>query len=447
MAEKRARILVTTFPGFGHISPMATVVRRLVERGHEVVWCTGEIACDTARRVGARFETMDFSEDRVREEIFSDDAEPTGSQGFAAAVKEIFVGITTVQMTALMQVLEEFPADVLIGDELSFGVRLVSERTGIPLTCVATTAYSFDSRDAPPFGLGLRPISGPVGRLRDILVREIANRVVFRQARASVAEIRGDLGLPMLGKTPMESVGRLPDLYLMGTVPSFEYPRRDMLPQTHFVGAFLDAGSEEFEPPIWWDDLDGEQPVVHVTTGTISDDNRRLLLPALRAFAEQDLLVIATTSDLSGMPEGELPSNVRLEQYVRHDRLLPRVDVMVTNGGYGGVTAALSHGIPLVVVPAGEEKHEVAAHVAWAGVGVVVKRRAMSEKALRRAVTEVLTTPAYRRRARELQQEFRRYEGPRAAAELIESLIRNPPEPSSANARHKRGELLERFPV
>jgi UDP:flavonoid glycosyltransferase YjiC (YdhE family) len=41
--------------------------------------------------------------------------------------------------------------------------------------------------------------------------------------------------------------------------------------------------------------------------------------------------------------------------------LLPHVDAMVTNGGYGGVQQALAHGVPLVVTGDSEDKPEVAA--------------------------------------------------------------------------------------
>jgi UDP-glucoronosyl and UDP-glucosyl transferase len=44
-----------------------------------------------------------------------------------------------------------------------------------------------------------------------------------------------------------------------------------------------------------------------------------------------------------------LPANTHVVEYIPHDRLLPKVDVMVTNGGYGAVQRALSMGVPLVV--------------------------------------------------------------------------------------------------
>ncbi|MGC2221304.1 MAG: nucleotide disphospho-sugar-binding domain-containing protein [Methylocella sp.] len=45
---------------------------------------------------------------------------------------------------------------------------------------------------------------------------------------------------------------------------------------------------------------------------------------------------------------GPIPSNARLASYLPFEWVLPKVDVFVTNGGYGSVNQAMSFGIPLV---------------------------------------------------------------------------------------------------
>ena len=66
---------------------------------------------------------------------------------------------------------------------------------------------------------------------------------------------------------------------------------------------------------------------------------------------------------------GELPANVHAEPFIPFGHLLPHVNVMVTNGGYGGTQFALAYGIPLVVAGETEDKMEVAARVEWASSG------------------------------------------------------------------------------
>ena len=121
-------------------------------------------------------------------------------------------------------------------------------------------------------------------------------------------------------------------------------------------------------------------------------DLGRLLLVTTRALADDDVLVVATT----GGPDPEplrrgLPTNVRLERFVPHDLLLPHVDVMVTNGGYGGVQQALANGVPLVVAGDSEDKPEVAARVQWSGTGVNLHTGRPSPAMVARAVRRVLS--------------------------------------------------------
>ena len=66
---------------------------------------------------------------------------------------------------------------------------------------------------------------------------------------------------------------------------------------------------------------------------------------------------------------------MRVAGFLPYAALLPRVDLMVTNGGWGGTLAALSHGIPLVIAGGDLDKPEIAARVAWTGAGVNLTHR------------------------------------------------------------------------
>ena len=119
---------------------------------------------------------------------------------------------------------------------------------------------------------------------------------------------------------------------------------------------------------------------------------------------------------------GELPEYVRAEPFIPFDHLLPHVDVMVTNGGYGGTQWALAQGIPLVVAGETEDKIEVAARVEWAGAGINLRKQRPSPGEVRDAVREVLANPVYRNNARRIQADFAKYDAPTRAAELLEAL-------------------------
>ena len=102
---------------------------------------------------------------------------------------------------------------------------------------------------------------------------------------------------------------------------------------------------------------------------------------------------------------------------------MPRVSVLVSNGGYGG-GALRARPRRALVVAAPQEKPEFVARVNWSGVGVGVRSQRPRADRLRTAVRRVLSEPAYARRARQLRDELAACGGPPRAAELLEEAQR-----------------------
>jgi len=163
----------------------------------------------------------------------------------------------------------------------------------------------------------------------------------------------------------------------------------------HFVGT-PPIIPGQVPPPSWADELNGSRKVVLVTQGTVANHNFNLLVaPTLAALADEpDVLVVATAGGrrIDAIP-GPVPANARLSSYLPFEWLLPKVDVLVTNGGYGSVNQAMSFGIPLVTAGLTEDKADVNARVAWSGVGIDLATNEPTPEALRSAVRTVLDQP------------------------------------------------------
>jgi UDP:flavonoid glycosyltransferase YjiC (YdhE family) len=95
--------------------------------------------------------------------------------------------------------------------------------------------------------------------------------------------------------------------------------------------------------------------------------------------------------------------------FIPYGELLPHVDVVVTNGGYGGVQQVLAQGLPLIVAGETEDKRDVAARVAWSGAGINLRTGTPTPEALATAVKTVLDDPSYRMAAQRLAREFAQY--------------------------------------
>jgi UDP:flavonoid glycosyltransferase YjiC (YdhE family) len=178
--------------------------------------------------------------------------------------------------------------------------------------------------------------------------------------------------------------------------------------------------------PDWWHDLDETKRLVLVTQGTIANrDLEQLVGPALLGLAEEeDLIVLVTTG---GQPVESIPvtipANARVTSFLPYEYVLPKVDLLITNGGYGTVNMALAQGVPIVSAGLTEDKEEVSANVRWSGAGIDLRTNHTSPDQVRSAARQILDSSVYRDRARELAEEFARHDTEAKLLGLLEACI------------------------
>ena len=102
--------------------------------------------------------------------------------------------------------------------------------------------------------------------------------------------------------------------------------------------------------------------------------------------------------------------------------MLPRCAAVVTHGGFGTVSAALAHGLPMVLLPISADQPMNAARLVAAGVGVTVVPDDRTPAAIRRATRRVLGEPALTMTARRSAAAARRRPDLAHAIALLERL-------------------------
>jgi len=423
------RILIGTLPTTGHVRQASALARALVAAGHEVAWYTGSVYGDLVRDCGATFHSMsapvDMDDDYVQQMHIAAATRP-GLLSMKWALLNLFIAPIPQWFAEMDEIAKEYQPDVILTEHTFMAAIFLAEKRALPSVTFSSTPLNMMSVDTAPFGSGLPPSRSKAGRARNRLLNASAQRWILGEPQAAANAVRRKLRLPERS-TPFLNWGvELSTTYLAATIPEFEYPRSDLSPQIQFIGALIPPEPLDWYPPAWWGDIaaarDDGRPVVVVTQGATAREPRRLLLPAVEALATQNVLVIGTTGgpdpDLV-LPVAERPDNLRLARFLPFERLLPAADVLVTNGGYGGVQHALSLGIPLVVAGNSEDKMEVNARVAWSGSGISLGRRDPSAEQIGRAVESVLTNPQYWYRARELQNAYARLPTTKLALDAV----------------------------
>jgi UDP:flavonoid glycosyltransferase YjiC (YdhE family) len=423
-----ASILFAAVPIHGHVTPLLTAARHFVTRGDRVRFLTGSRFADVVQATGAQHIPLppeaDFDDRQDLDETFPERARLKGAKSIAFDIEQVFVRPGRAQHDAVMGLHREERADALLADTAFVGGAFMlghplSDRP--PIVVGGVVPLTISSRDTAPYGMGLTPLNGPLGRLRNALLNGLAARTVFPRAE----RVAGDVNDALFGRPlpfPVLDWPRHAEAIAQFTVPEFEYPRSDAPASLHFVGPISATGSQA-PPPPWWDDISGSRPVVHVTQGTIANrDYEQVIAPTLKALAAQDLLVVVSTGGrpLDTLPP--LPANARAATYLPYDLLLPRTDVFVTNGGYGGVQYALRYGVPVITTSGQEDKPEVAARIAWSGAGRRLKTNRPTPAAVRAAVRSVLDKPGYRARAQAIAASIARIDSTTILAQLVDDL-------------------------
>lgn len=403
-------ILAYTSPALGHLLPMSALLSELARRGHTVEVRTLSSGLNFARGLGFSAEVINSGIEAVEMDDWRA-SNPVGALKLSIAAFGRRASIEVGDYTAAAA--EVRPDGVLV-DVNCWGAQSAAEAGGLPWACFSPYTPALRVAGVPPFGLGLRPVTGPVGGLRDAAVRRVLSGPLERPAVAAINTVRSQIGVPLIGSMD-EFLRRAPMLFLATGAP-FQY-RGDWGSNVHMIGPCI-PHPVPADPPDWLSAID--RPIVLVTTSSERQGDGGLIETAFEALAEEPVHVVATQP--AGVEQRTMSygANATIRRFVDHDLLLGRAVCAVTHGGMGATQRALARGVPVCVVPYGRDQFEVArrAEVARCGTRLAAKR--MSAHRLRAKVREAMTMTAG---AAAVAQGFAATGGVARGADLLEQLI------------------------
>ena len=137
----------------GRLYPLVPTLLELQRRGHQVTVKAGIDDIERLRSVGLDAEPLAPPIERFE----PDDWKARTRFGALMSGLRQFGERARAQADDLAQTIAEAPPDVLFIDEGAWGAAAAAERSGLPWAFSLVSAIPLTSRDAPPFGLGLRP--------------------------------------------------------------------------------------------------------------------------------------------------------------------------------------------------------------------------------------------------------------------------------------------------
>jgi MGT family glycosyltransferase len=402
------KVLAYTSPARGHLYPVIPILTALAERGHETAVCALSGELDHLRALGIDASAID----PIVEDNPIVDWRERSPRGAALSVLRTFAQRAEGEAPDLERAIERHDPDTLLIDINCWGAGAVAEASGRPWAIYSPYLLPLRSGDVPPFGLGLRPLAGPLGRMRDAIAARAVDRVFDRVALGSLGALRARHGLGAVHS--FDDLLRRPPLLLSLTAEGFEYPREDWPASVRLVGPM--NWSPPLPSPAWLGDM--ADPLVLVTCSTERQRDKRLLHVALEALPGGGISVLGTAA--AHDPDAfQVPAGSRVVRFLPHDPILGRAACVVCHGGLGITQKSLAAEVPVVVVPFGRDQTETARRVEFAGAGIRLTPRRLTAARLLEAVRTAIDL---RPGARRVSHAFAAAGGQAAAADAIEEL-------------------------
>ena len=255
-----ATILAYTSPALGHLLPIGALLSELSRRGHTVHVRTLSTGVEIGQRLGF---TADAIDPRI-EAIEQDDWKATNPLAALKLSVAVFGRRAVYEVTDLAEAVARVRPDAVLVDVNCWGALSAAEAGGIPWACFSPYTPPLRSPGVPPFGLGLRPLSGVLGRVRDAAVRTTVVGAIERVMLPPINRIRADVNV-----RPVESIDeflRRAPLVLVASGKPFQYPQTDWGDAVQMIGpCVVDPGPDTI--PDWLASIDTADRPRHDVVG------------------------------------------------------------------------------------------------------------------------------------------------------------------------------------
>jgi MGT family glycosyltransferase len=390
--------LFAIIDGGGTVPADTSVIRAMVERGHDVRVLADRVLAPDIAATGAEHVPWDRAPQRPNLEpqsvIMKDWDTSTPFQAFGRVRDGAMVGPAALFAADVRSELQRRPADVVVANFFVFGAQIAAQAEGVPFAFLVSNLLSFRGSGTPPLGPGLKPARGPLGWARDAALNRVMARL-FDKGLDQLNEVRRANGLEPIGSV-LENFERADRLLLL-TSRAFEYESFTPPANVRMTGPRLDD-------PAWaggWTPPAGDAPLVLVGMSSTYMDHAEVLQRAASALGTLPVRGVVTTGPSIPVDAIDAPANVTVVARAPHSEILRHAGAVVTHAGHGTVIKALAAGVPVVALPLGRDQLDNAARVAHHGAGLRLKPKAGPD-AIARAVQRVIDEASFAQNARRI---------------------------------------------
>jgi UDP:flavonoid glycosyltransferase YjiC (YdhE family) len=391
---KAMKVLITSQAALGHFHTLAALGASLVEGGHEVLFAAAPRFCDRIRASGfdARPAGIDWSSQDLSE-TWPEFREVPLTARNAWINQNLWADrIPRAMLPDVLGIAECWRPAVILSGRAEIAGSSAGELLGIPYATAS---------------------AGRVIALTDFVAEMRSGRDRFRM----------DLGLP-----PDPDGTRLFQYLYLNFIPSSFLPADPKpWPTRHHFRPVTFDGERKERVPSWIGRLP-PRSVIYVSFGANQGSQLfRVFEIVIEAVKCCGLNVIVTVGD-GGLPN-ELRQpfpNVHVFRYIPQRFIIERAAVVVCHGGINTVLGALTHRVPLLVIPTEQSDQSWNAERCESlGLGIALDPAAICAESVRAAVDRVLNDERYRKATQQFGKSLDRLLPVQRGAEMIVRLAQD----------------------
>src|SRR5262249_5177129 len=154
---------------------------RLIERGHSVTVLAEDSVASDVRATGAVLRQWIHAPNRPDRRPEHDPIRDWECkypwQLVDRLMTTMLLGPAPAYAEDVLGAVAETRPDLVVCSMFCIGGMVAAEAAGIPFDVMVPNVYPFPADGLPPFGMGLRPARGPLGRFRDRVLNALADRL------------------------------------------------------------------------------------------------------------------------------------------------------------------------------------------------------------------------------------------------------------------------------
>jgi len=421
------RIVLNTLGSFGDIHPYMALAMELQARGHVPVVATMEIYRDKIEGVGLEFFPVRPNIPQPKEQepgLIEKIMEPKTGARFLT--EELIFPAVRDSYNDLLQAVSD--ADLLVTHPAAPAGPLVGRKTGMPWISTILAPLSFFSAYDPP----VPPFWQWTSKLNVLgprFMKFFLDTMKSSYKAKAIVEFRNELGLSDTGN-PMFEGQHSPTLVLALFSKVFAKPQPDWPRQTEVTGFCFYDGRDQAPMPAELEQFlaAGPPPIVFTLGSSAVWVARDFFQESIEAAKRLDQRAVLLVGDERNRPPS-LPNGMIAVDYVPYETLLPRASVVVHHGGVGTTSQGLLAGVPTLIVPFAFDQPDNADHARRLGTSRTVYRDKYRAARVAKELHELLARPQYKQNAAQVSQQLKQENGPARAADLIEQVSRQTPNP------------------